>query len=145
MDRIALTKQPSEHSLANIRLQRTGPNMAAMQNAAWIAQALLGAILGYLIGDRVVTTNLAILEPHGRVTLVKVEVRFFGLSVNEKTGFVNTEDGPWDLHQPRRHLLSDSQVAWVYGTMVGSSFVGMVVALAIGFLLVRKTKGVNAV
>jgi hypothetical protein len=95
----------------------------------WLLQFLLGATLGFVIADASVTTHVAILEPGGRATRVHVEVRVLDFPIHEESGFVNTEDGIWELRGARRVTVSIEQFLIVYGIIAGATLLGSMISL----------------
>src|SRR5262249_37675138 len=101
--------------------------------ALWAAQALLGAIPGFLVGDAAVATRCTLLGDEGRGPPVQVEVYVLGVRVSEATGTVRIpDDGPSALR-----ALSPAQSAWVYGTPAVGAIVGILTALGIAASLAR--------
>jgi hypothetical protein len=98
-----------------------------------MVQAVLGGIAGVAAGDSSVTTRCTVLEPPGRGTRVRVEVRVLGVLVSEEIGFVRIpEDGPSSV----RHLNLE-QAAWAYGIPAAGAVAGLLAALGSATLLVR--------
>jgi hypothetical protein len=103
----------------------------------WTAQALLGAIAGFLVGDAAVATRCTLLAEEGRGTPVRVEVFVLGVRVSEETGTVRIpDDGPSSLR-----ALSAAQAAWVYGTPAAGAVAGIIAALGLAASLVRQAGG----
>ena len=101
----------------------------------WMAQALLGGIAGFAVGDLFVQTRCNLLEPPGGgFTRVSVEVYVLGMRVSDETGFVNIDNG-----LPSVRVLTGVQAAWVYGTQAVVAAAGVMAALAIAAALVRQS------
>jgi hypothetical protein len=109
----------------------------------WSIQFFLGATAGLMIADAAVTTHVTVLEEGSRVSRVRVEVRVWNIPIHEETGFVNTEDGIWELNKSRRVTVSDGQFLLVYGIIAGSALVGSAISLTVGILL-RRSGGWHA-
>ena len=100
----------------------------------WTAQAFLGAVAGFAIGDATVETRCVLLEPPSRGTLATVEVRILGVCVSKETDIAHlNEDEPSDGSTIR--YVSVGQAAWVYGPPVLGAVVGSCAALLIGAFL----------
>jgi hypothetical protein len=99
----------------------------------WTAQALLGAMAGFVLGDAAVATRCTILAEEGRGTPVLVEVYVLGVRVSEETGMV----GVPDIGTSSIRSLSSAQAAWVQGTPAAGAVAGIIAALGIAALLVR--------
>jgi hypothetical protein len=116
----------------------------------WTAQALLGAIAGFAMGDACIRTRYMLLDPErtvGDAIRVRLEVYLLGLPVSEENGLAHVrERGPSSVRFidefPRppslageSPVLALTQPAWVYGTPAVGAAAGLLAALAIALLL----------
>jgi hypothetical protein len=105
----------------------------------WTAQALLGAIAGFVVGDAGLATRCTILAEEGRGTPVIVEVFILGVRVSEETGMVGVPDAGTSSIRS----LSSAQAAWVHGTPAAGAVAGIIAALGMATLLVRQPAACN--
>jgi hypothetical protein len=103
----------------------------------WVVQSLLGAILGFHIADASVNTHVTVLEPGGRASRVRVEVRILDFPIHEESGWINTEDGIGELRTSRRVTVSTEQFLLVIGIIALGAIAGAAVSVFVGMALAR--------
>lgn len=110
------------------------PKRKLLRFCLWLTQAVLGAVAGYAVGSASLDARLTVLDRGGRVSLVRVEIRLWGLLVDQETGWVNTEDdfGPGVGFR----LLSFGQLLWFHGVPSLGLLLGLAAALGSASLLV---------
>lgn len=99
----------------------------------WTTQAVLGGVAGFGVGEAVVTIRRQPVDEFGG-NHVWVEVSVLGVSVSQETGWVkDREGGPYLDSFPK-----PVQAVWVFGVPTVGGVAGVLAALGVAVLLVRR-------